>query len=163
MKVLKFGGTSVANAENISKVIDILLTASKKQNIAVVVSALGGVTDDLLHAGELATNRDQKYIDIFESIKERHVITAQKLISTTEVIDVISAIETKLEELKNILQGIYLINEFSDKSKDKLLSFGEFIVDFQTVPSYTNTGSITCTSLLLKVEPSLVNVAVPVG
>ena len=130
MKVLKFGGTSVANAENISKVIDILLTASKKQNIAVVVSALGGVTDDLLHAGELATNRDQKYIDIFESIKERHVITAQKLISTTEVIDVISAIETKLEELKNILQGIYLINEFSDKSKDKLLSFGELLSSY---------------------------------
>ena len=125
MKVLKFGGTSVANAENISKVIAILTTESKTQNIAVVVSALGGVTDLLIKAGELATLKDENYIKTFETIKQRHLEAVQLLIPKTELKAVVITLNSKLETLKNLLYGIYLINEFSDKTKDKILSFGE--------------------------------------
>ena len=54
MQVLKFGGTSVANAENINRAIQIVQQAIKKNsNTIVVVSALGGVTDALLEAASL--------------------------------------------------------------------------------------------------------------
>ncbi|EDP71386.1 bifunctional protein: aspartokinase I; homoserine dehydrogenase [Flavobacteriales bacterium ALC-1] len=130
MKVLKFGGTSVANAENISKVIAILKQESKKQNIAVVVSALGGTTDMLIKAGELATQKNKDYINIFQQISERHQKTVQDLIKGQKKRTVLKQINIKLEALKQILQGIYLINEFSDKTKDKIVSFGELLSSY---------------------------------
>ena len=130
MKVLKFGGTSVANAENISKVIEILISESKSQNIAVVVSALGGITDELIKAGTLASLKDENYLTTFNLIKARHRETVQLLISKSRAKVVIKNTETKLEELKNLLRGIYLINELSDKTRDKILSFGELLSSY---------------------------------
>ena len=130
MKLLKFGGTSVANAENISKVITILEKESKTEKIAVVVSALGGVTDTLIKAGELATLKDGSYIKVFESIRERHLETIQLLIPKAKAKTVIKTVEAKLEALKNLLHGIYLINEFSNKTRDKVLSFGELLSSY---------------------------------
>lgn len=143
MKVLKFGGTSVANAENISKVIAILVQESKKQNVAVVVSALGGVTDALIKTGELATEKDVSYITVFENIRERHLETIQSLMPKAQSNAVIKTVEGKLEELKNLLHGIYLINEFSDKTRDKVLSFGELLSSY-----------IISKALKLKIEKS---------
>ncbi|WP_412559532.1 bifunctional aspartate kinase/homoserine dehydrogenase I [Winogradskyella sp. MIT101101] len=143
MKVLKFGGTSVANAENISKVITILVQESKKQNVAVVVSALGGVTDALIKTGELATEKDGSYITVFENIRERHLETIQSLMPKAQSNAVIKTVEGKLEELKNLLHGIYLINEFSDKTRDKVLSFGELLSSY-----------IISKALKLKIEKS---------
>ena len=60
MKVLKFGGTSVANAENIQKTVSIVKAGSEPQ--IVVVSALGGVTDQLINVGTLAEKSDEAYI-----------------------------------------------------------------------------------------------------
>ena len=54
MQVLKFGGSSVANAANIRKVITIVQKATQKENTILVVSAMGGVTDNLLETGALA-------------------------------------------------------------------------------------------------------------
>ena len=71
MKVLKFGGTSVGSVENIEKVISIIEVASKENRIAVVVSAFGGVTDQLIHAGNLAAAKNSNYVSIFNSIKEQ--------------------------------------------------------------------------------------------
>ena len=100
MKVLKFGGTSVANAENISKVIKILGSESKKNKIAVVVSALGGTTDMLIEAGNLATNKDEKYIEVFQNIVNRHINTVEELIDNKNKQAVLNEVNTKLEELK---------------------------------------------------------------
>lgn len=130
MKVLKFGGTSVANAENISKVIEILISESKKQNIAVVVSALGGITDELIKAGTFASLKDETYITTFDHIKARHLETVKLLISKARAKDVSKNVEAKLEELKNLLHGIFLINEFSNKTRDKILSFGELLSSY---------------------------------
>ena len=130
MKVLKFGGTSVANAENISKVIKILGSESKKNKIAVVVSALGGTTDMLIEAGNLATNKDEKYIEVFQNIVNRHINTVEELIDNKNKQAVLNEVNTKLEELKQILQGLYLINEFSNKTIDKIVSFGELLSSY---------------------------------
>ncbi|MFT7158527.1 MAG: aspartokinase/homoserine dehydrogenase 1, partial [Parvicella sp.] len=73
MKVLKFGGTSVGSVKNIEKVISIIEVASQTNRIAVIVSAFGGVTDQLIDAGNLAAAKDSNYVVIFNSIKERHL------------------------------------------------------------------------------------------
>ena len=72
MQVLKFGGTSVANAENIKKVISIVINKSAKEKTIVVVSALGGITDLLLDAAVLASKGDKNYIDKITLIEQRH-------------------------------------------------------------------------------------------
>ncbi|MBC2844425.1 bifunctional aspartate kinase/homoserine dehydrogenase I [Winogradskyella flava] len=130
MKVLKFGGTSVANAENISKVISILEREAKKNKIAVVVSALGGTTDLLIEAGELATKKNNDYLKVFQHISKRHQEAVQQLIKGPKKRTVLRQIDGKLEALKQILQGVYLINEFSDKTRDKIVSFGELLSSY---------------------------------
>jgi len=133
MKVLKFGGTSVGSAENINKVISILDQQSKDSKIAVVVSAVGGITDKLLEAANLACNKDLEYKHVYNGIWSRHNKVIEGLFENSEndkslqkdheqLHDLISE---KLKELRSLLDGIYLINELSPKTKDKLLSFGE--------------------------------------
>ena len=69
MKVLKFGGTSVGSSQNIQKVIAILDEKSIDDNVICVVSAIGGITDKLLNAGQLAKNKDKGYETAFNTIK----------------------------------------------------------------------------------------------
>jgi len=130
VKVLKFGGTSVANAEHITKVIDIVKNESQKDKIAVVVSAFGGITDQLLKAGEQATQKDLGYTDTFDSIKARHIKTIKLLLPKKKSELVTIKVKDQLKTLFDLLQGIYLINEFSDKTKDKILSYGELLSSY---------------------------------
>jgi aspartokinase/homoserine dehydrogenase 1 len=133
MKVLKFGGTSVGTAENINKVIAILEQQSSDPNIAVVVSALGGITDQLLEAANFACDKNKAYLEKYNSIWSRHNQVIEGLFRTDDINsklkqqhdDLHNLISSKLEELKSLLNGIYLINELSPKTRDKLLSFGE--------------------------------------
>lgn len=130
MKVLKFGGTSVANAENISKVIKILEKESKKHNIAVVVSALGGTTDMLMKTGELATKKDKQYLEVFKQVADRHISLVEDLTSEQKRTHVLNEVNAMLLDLKQLLQGLYLINEFSNKTIDKIVSFGELLSSY---------------------------------
>jgi aspartokinase/homoserine dehydrogenase 1 len=125
MKVLKFGGTSVGSAENINKVIKIVRNSSKEDNVAVVVSAIGGITDKLLDAANKAVDKDGSYKDAFEQIKKIHIEIVDKLISGDSHSVVSEIINGRLSSLERLLDGIYLINELSPKTTDKLLSFGE--------------------------------------
>ncbi|WP_179316900.1 bifunctional aspartate kinase/homoserine dehydrogenase I [Winogradskyella undariae] len=133
MKVLKFGGTSVGSAENINKVISILDQQSKTTSIAVVVSAVGGITDKLLEAGSLACNKNLDYKNKYDIIWSLHNSIIDGLFPNTENDKALKKLQDNLQELisdklnglKSLLNGIYLINELSPKTKDKLLSFGE--------------------------------------
>ncbi|HLP22135.1 MAG TPA: hypothetical protein VK174_17595, partial [Chitinophagales bacterium] len=80
MQVLKFGGTSVANAENISKTIAIVQRALKKDSTMVVVSALGGTTDMLIDAGKLAAEGNEAYKEKLSAIEQRHLQTVKDLV-----------------------------------------------------------------------------------
>ncbi|WP_439151883.1 bifunctional aspartate kinase/homoserine dehydrogenase I [Winogradskyella sp.] len=133
MKVLKFGGTSVGTAENINKVIAILDQQSKDYEIAVVVSALGGITDKLLEAAGLACDKNKAYIEKYDSIWSKHNQVIEGLFKNSDKDktlqkqhdDLHNLISSKLNELRSLLDGIYLINELSPKTRDKLLTFGE--------------------------------------
>ncbi len=129
MDVLKFGGTSVGSAENINKVISILDSYSKNSRIIVVVSAVGGITDKLLKAAELALNKDENYIQEFESIVKKHHAILETLIPLDYHLST-SHLDEKLGELRSLLDGIFLINELSPKSSDRLVSFGELLSSY---------------------------------
>ena len=73
MKVLKFGGTSVANAENIQLVKNIVQKESSSNYLCVVVSALGGVTDLLLDSVFLASQQKEAYQETFQLIEKKHL------------------------------------------------------------------------------------------
>ena len=129
MKVLKFGGTSVGSSKNINKVINILENYGKTDTITCVVSAFGGITDKLLLAGKQAQSKDKTFIDTFESIKESHFHIIKEL-NPEKSESILSFVEEKLDALKSLLEGIYLINELSPKTSDKLVSFGELLSSF---------------------------------
>ncbi|NNK39599.1 MAG: bifunctional aspartate kinase/homoserine dehydrogenase I [Winogradskyella sp.] len=127
MKILKFGGTSVGSSNNISKVVSIITNEAKNQNIAVVVSAVGGITDKLLSAAHLATAKNDKYGFIFQEIESQHNDIIHDLLKSSHLKSAQSKVNGILKNLKQLLDGIYLINELSPKTTDKLLSFGELL------------------------------------
>ncbi|SFZ91530.1 aspartate kinase [Flaviramulus basaltis] len=129
MKVLKFGGTSVGSSKNINNVIKILEDYSKTDSVVCVVSAVGGITDKLLLAGKEAQNKNKNYSDSFNIIKDIHFNIINEL-NLGESSNIIAFADEKLNELKSLLDGIYLINELSPKTSDKLVSFGEILSSY---------------------------------
>ncbi|MFK7781339.1 bifunctional aspartate kinase/homoserine dehydrogenase I [Psychroserpens sp.] len=129
MKVLKFGGTSVGSANNINQVISILEGKSETDKVICVVSAVGGITDKLLNAGHLAQAKNKDYKDAFKSIQRIHLKLVEALIPKKNK-DILKYVETKLNELKELLDGLFLINELSPKTSDKLVSFGELLSSY---------------------------------
>lgn len=129
MKVLKFGGTSVANAKNISQIKDIV-AQMPGDRLVVVVSALGGITDLLLKTAELAASQDKGYQEIFKEIEERHIKTIQELIPIASQSKVLSKVKSELNILETLLEGAYLIGETTPKLLDKIVSFGELLSSY---------------------------------
>ena len=128
MLVIKFGGTSVLNAENIKKVISIV--KQKKQNhkkIVVVVSAMGGVTDKLVECANLAIKNDTAYSEIIKDLAGRHLSAIEELIPLQYQVEIKGKILLLLAELENTCKGIYLLKELSDNVHAGLLSFGELL------------------------------------
>ncbi|TAJ11351.1 bifunctional aspartate kinase/homoserine dehydrogenase I [Marinilabiliaceae bacterium JC017] len=123
MKVLKFGGTSMGSAENILKVKEIVNQA-KYENPVVVVSAIGGITDLLLQAGNEA-QQGNAYLNTLEIIKTKHFAVVAELFSGDEKTRVIGAISFLFKELAAILKGVSLTGELTVKSYDQIISFGE--------------------------------------
>ncbi len=126
MHVLKFGGSSVANANNIKIVADILLSYPNHP-VVVVVSALGGITDQLLLTGEKASLGDESYKDILTSIEQRHLDTARQLLPVTNQSASLSKVKQYCNEMDDLCEGIFRLQELSDRTKDKLVAFGELL------------------------------------
>lgn len=139
MKVLKFGGTSVGSAKNINKAIHILDNYSKEDNVVCVVSAIGGITDKLLLAGKQAQNKDNDFLNTFNNIKEIHFEIINEL-NPNKSESILTNVDNKLNQLKNLLDGIYLINELSLKTSDKLVSFGESLSSYIIAETVKNRG-----------------------
>ena len=127
MNVLKFGGTSVANAQNINLVLDIVNETSKKDQLVVVVSAFSGVTDLLVLAAAHAAAKDKNYKEIVSQIEKKHKDAIEQLISLTEQSELIDAINSNINHLKTLLDGCYLLGELSNRTSDTILSFGELL------------------------------------
>ena len=123
MKVLKFGGTSVGSPENMLKVKKIV--ESQREPVIVVVSALGGVTDQLLHTSRVAASGDSGYLQQYNEIADRHRAMIDAAVIPARKTAVLERVEPLLDELANILKGIYLIRDLAPKTTDIVVSYGE--------------------------------------
>ncbi|GHT67781.1 bifunctional aspartate kinase/homoserine dehydrogenase I [Bacteroidia bacterium] len=123
MKVLKFGGSSVANAENIKRVKTIV--EQSPDNKWVVVSAMGGITDMLLKACQYAACGDAAYQSLLAEIEQRHLQTAKALVNPQQQGHVLSELKVLLNELEDYLQSIVRLRELTARTQDYVLSFGE--------------------------------------
>ena len=140
MKVLKFGGSSVASSENINKVVNIVKESSFKNKVAIVVSALGGVTNLLLEAGSLACNGDENYKNSFTTIENRHIEVIRELIPVSNQSGILGSVKKMLNKLENTLEGVFLINELSNKTSDKIVSYGELLSSYIISEALKNNG-----------------------
>ena len=126
MKVLKFGGTSVANAINIKKVASIVFK-DQAEKLIVVVSAFSGVTDLLLKASSFASAGDSQYKEIHQGVEKAHLNCIKDLVVVQKQSAVLSQVKQLCNELEELLDGIFKLQELSPKTKDKVVSFGELM------------------------------------
>lgn len=125
---MKFGGTSVGSVNSILTIKQIV--SSVEEPVVVVVSAVGGVTDLLIKTSKLASEGNSEYIKSFQQIREIHEKLLNGLFSDTELEAVQFSVDQLLDELGNILKGIYLLQDCSTKTNDAVLSYGERISSF---------------------------------
>ncbi|MCC8036469.1 MAG: aspartate kinase, partial [Rikenellaceae bacterium] len=123
MKVLKFGGLSVASPEAVNNLKDIVGQAGPE--VIVVVSAIRGITDKLLSAAKAALEGNGTYKDKLEYIIARHRELCLQVVEADNKDRVTADLEAMFEELSNILKGGYLIRDLSQKTTDAVLSYGE--------------------------------------
>ncbi len=130
MKILKFGGTSVGSPERIRQVINIILETRKTNPaMVIVVSAFGGVTNQLIELGEKASVGDNQYLGLLTSLREKHERFAKALIKT-ENADVLAHVAHEMAQLQDVLNGVFLVRELSAKTLDYIMSFGERLSAF---------------------------------
>lgn len=127
MQVLKFGGTSVANAESIAKCVDIIAKAVSVDRTIVVASAIYGFTDALIKVGDLAAIRDESYRDILEDFRGRHHEIIKTLLPIEKHEESLEACDETFELLNSLAKGVYLLGELSQTSLDAIQGCGELV------------------------------------
>lgn len=124
MKVLKFGGSSSASAERIQSIIEIV-KPSLRSNVALVFSAFGGVTDQLIQLSKLALVGNADFKKLLQELEFRHLNCVRCLISVSHQSGVLAQVKIQFNELENILQGVFLVKERTARTLDYVMSFGE--------------------------------------
>ena len=127
MQVMKFGGSSVANAQNINKVIAIVKEALKKDKTVVVTSAISGCTDELIAIGNEALAQNENYITRIENLEQKHINLIDELIPTEDSVAIKQECSELFNKLREICKGVYLLKELSKPSLDHIVSFGELL------------------------------------
>ena len=129
MKVIKFGGSSVSDPENIRKVKSIVARHGDER-VAVVVSAFGGVTDLLLSSSHLASDQDPAYKESLKGIENRYLSAIKELIPLQGQSTILSKVKSDLNALETLLEGSFLIGELSPRLSDKIVGYGELLSAF---------------------------------
>jgi len=125
MKVMKFGGSSVKDAGKIRNVASIIKAEAGKTGVAVVLSAMKGITDSLIFCAESAEKGDLAYKTTLAEIADREKSTFIELIGSDDEREAFSSLEVMLTELQEILLGVQMVKECSKRSLDLIVSFGE--------------------------------------
>ncbi|MBF9236151.1 bifunctional aspartate kinase/homoserine dehydrogenase I [Hymenobacter sp. BT683] len=127
MQVLKFGGTSVASAENIRKSVAIAAAAAAQGPVVMVVSALGGTTDALISTGSAAAMADATYRHTLDQLEQRHLSAALELLHDGQQGVEKAVVEAQFAEVRRLCDGIFALGELSPRTLDKLMSYGELL------------------------------------
>ncbi|MFK7936562.1 MAG: bifunctional aspartate kinase/homoserine dehydrogenase I [Saprospiraceae bacterium] len=141
MKVLKFGGSSVAKPERIEGIINILKDYyTRGEKFTVVCSAFGGVTDSLIDMSTRAAAGDESYQELFAAFQKRHVEAAKALLSKETLKRELPKLKENHNVLKNLLYGVFLVREASLRTMDYVLSFGERNSNFIIALALSDNG-----------------------
>ena len=134
MKVMKFGGSSIGNAERIRSVLAVVAAECEKQRVCLVFSAMKGVTDLLLSAADAASAGDDDYLRIASGIEAQHLQTAADLLpvadgetgtrATTNA-DLLEALRGECHDLAELLHGVRLVRECTPRTRDLIVGYGE--------------------------------------
>lgn len=126
MKVLKFGGTSVGSVPSILSLKKIVETAANQQPVIVVVSALGGVTDQLLRTAAMAKDGGDAWRQEYVALRSRHESMVSELFTEDKNrMQLMSQLDALLTELESLYIGVSLIQDLSKKTEDTIVSYGE--------------------------------------
>lgn len=157
MKVLKFGGTSVANATSLEQVFKIIQNNSKVP-IVVVVSALGGVTDQLIEMLEKAVHGKKDFKTEVEYLLNRHLEPIKHFISVARQSESISFIKAELNKLESLLDSIAELQEMTDRIYSKVTAYGE-LLSSQLIQKLLEEKNISSTYVdareLIQTKPSV--------
>lgn len=142
MKVLKFGGTSVANSKNLTNVLKIV--QKQKYPIALVVSALGGITDLLMDMLSLAQSGDDNYKNHLPLVEKRHLETIKSCVPIQHQSAIISFLKKHLNELESRLDAIHLLEEATPKNNAAISAYGELLSSniIQEIFSFNGIDSV---------------------
>jgi bifunctional aspartokinase / homoserine dehydrogenase 1 len=124
MKVLKFGGSSVATPARIRSVIEILKPYLADKS-AVVFSAFGGVTDTLIALSTSALQGEIEYKEKLLALETQHLDAVRELIGIQKQSSVIAQVKFTFNELEDVLHGVFLVKERTPRTLDYVMSFGE--------------------------------------
>lgn len=126
MKILKFGGSSIDNADRIRTVIGII-RESKDENgqIAVVISAMKDVTNKLVEAGQQAFRGERSYENVLSELEFRHGRVADELFGNKEESHSHRFIKQTFEDLRDFIHGIWILGELTSRTLDYVMSYGE--------------------------------------
>jgi len=131
MKILKFGGTSVGNAERIGNVLHIIENYNNNNvKIAAVFSAFEGVTNQLIDLSKKALKRDNSFLGNFQSLRIKHFEIFDALVTHSKKNTVQKKITNLFDDLNDILKGIYLLKELTPRILDNVVSYGERLSAF---------------------------------
>ena len=125
MQVLKFGGSSVADAQNMAKVVDIVANAVDRDRTILVASAISGCTDTLIRIGTLASQRDESYKELINGLQEKHHTIIRDFLPREKQDESIEVCDSLFDSLRSIAQGVFLLGELSPASLDAIQGFGE--------------------------------------
>jgi len=126
LRVMKFGGTSVGNAERVRTVARSLADHAREATLAVVVSAMGGVTEMLIRAAHAATRGDEhRWKAVGQGLAQRHREVAEQLLPASEQAAVLPWLGEQLRTFENLCVGFSLVREVTPRSMDSLSSLGE--------------------------------------
>jgi aspartate kinase len=124
---MKFGGTSVASADRVKHVAQLIKSYSKENEIVAIVSAVKGTTDDLLQISESVRKGNKADVEKFiDKVAKLHMDIAKTSMTKVKTKnDLLNVLRIIIKELEDVLNGMVLLGEVTPKSQDYLLSFGE--------------------------------------
>lgn len=140
MKVLKFGGSSVATPARIKSVIEIFKPYISSGEVAVVFSAFGGVTDELIGISKLALGGKEEYRQKADQLEKRHMEAVRELVNIHKQSSILAQVKIKMNELADVLNGVYLVKERTPRTLDYIMSFGERLSAFIIAQAMKDRG-----------------------
>lgn len=140
MRVIKFGGTSVGTVDRFRNVIKIISDRRAKDNIVVVVSAIGGVTTKLISSIDYAKKGSIDYKVILDGIAKIHYEFLNRLVTNGSFEKTKHLTDSILQQLEEKLKGIYLLRECPPRISDSIISTGEYLSKTLLISALNSNG-----------------------